>query len=333
MASTAVPLAVTAAAVARDIVGGGAPPESIPPEPSSEPGPVLQVTERGLEIIWQPIGTDFDETLQKALHERLRHLLLTLKDATSRVANAHPTLDHLVSEYSDLIAQPFDRLDIGSLWAVGTGLLAFRVAFANQSSGTMTEPLEPQHLALLQQAAEIHGGFILGFPKGRELTDRADQARMSPEIIAQIARPTHHILEGLAHAENVVELRTRKIFAALDESLTVHGWDVARIGYVAYSWARNSLIEFGKVLILADKAFGTAFGGILLSSVAPDIHTTQLIVQFMLENAQIVASFAEPFPELRNWLGFLIDHFDRETLSTKHSDALHRASRKDRPQG
>jgi len=137
----------------------------------------------------------------------------------------------------------------------------------------------------------------------------------------------------LAHAENVVELRTRKIFAALDESLTVHGWDVARIGYVAYSWARNSLIEFGKVLILADKAFGTAFGGILLSSVAPDIHTTQLIVQFMLENAQIVASFAEPFPELRNWLGFLIDHIDRETLSTEHSDALHRASRKDRPQG
>jgi len=174
VASTAVPLAATAAAVAGDIVGGGAPPESIPPEPSSEPGPVLQVTERGLEIIWQPIGTDFDETLQKALHERLRHLLLTLKDATSRVANAHPTLDHLVSEYSDLIAQPFDRLDIGSLWAVGTGLLAFRVAFANQFSGTMTEPLEPHHLALLQQAAEIHGGFILGFPKGRELTDRAD---------------------------------------------------------------------------------------------------------------------------------------------------------------
>jgi hypothetical protein len=29
----------------------------------------------------------------------------------------------------------------------------------------MTEPLEPGLLALLQQAAEIHGGFILGFQK------------------------------------------------------------------------------------------------------------------------------------------------------------------------
>jgi hypothetical protein len=71
----------------------------------------------------------------------------------------------VVSEYSDLIARPFDQLDVASLWAVGTGLLAFRAAFTNQPSGTMTEPLEPGLLALLQQAAEIHGGFILGFQK------------------------------------------------------------------------------------------------------------------------------------------------------------------------
>lgn len=154
-----------------------------------EPGPVLQVTERGLQIIAQPLGAAFDESLQKGLHDRLRRLLPGLTDETRKVANRYPALDHVVSEYSDLVEQLFDRLDVGSIWAVGTGLLAFRAAFASQASGTMTEPLEPGHMALLQQAAEIHGAFILGFPKGRELTDRADQARLSPEIIGQIAPP------------------------------------------------------------------------------------------------------------------------------------------------
>jgi hypothetical protein len=203
---------------------------SLPPEPSPEIGPSLQVTERGLEIVSPASEEMFDEELQKVLHHRLRSLLTALKDATHRVANAHPALDHVISEYSDLIAQPFDKLDVASVWAVGTGLLAFRAAFANQASGTMTEPLEPGHLALLQQAAEIHGGFILGFPKGRELTDRADHARLSPEIIAQIAPSTRQILEGLARASNFVETRTRKFLAVVHENLVVHGWEVARTG-------------------------------------------------------------------------------------------------------
>jgi len=282
------------------------------PEPSSEPGPVLQVTERGLEIISQPIGTDFDETLQKALHDRLRHLLSTLRETTARVANAHPALDHLVSEYLDLIAQPFDQLDIASLWAVGTGLLAFRVAFANQPSGTMTEPLEPHHLALLQQAAEIHGGFILGFPKGRELTERADQTRLSPEIMAQIEPPARRILEELARAQNFVETRTRKFLAVIDESLIVHGWPTARIGHAAYVVTRNSLIAVGKYLLLANLACAAILGKPILPTLNLDAHTSQLIVEFLMNNAQDVLSFAEPFPDLRNWIGFLIDHIDQE---------------------
>jgi hypothetical protein len=83
-----------------------APRDPLPPEPSPELGPVLQVTERGLEIISQPSGDDFDVDLQKALHDRLRRLLPTLTDATHKVDNKYPALDHVVSEYSDLIARP-----------------------------------------------------------------------------------------------------------------------------------------------------------------------------------------------------------------------------------
>jgi hypothetical protein len=62
-----------------------APRDPLPPEPSPELGPVLQVTERGLEIISQPSGDDFDVDLQKALHDRLRRLLPTLTDATHNI--------------------------------------------------------------------------------------------------------------------------------------------------------------------------------------------------------------------------------------------------------
>ncbi|HEY8006915.1 MAG TPA: hypothetical protein VIE66_09020 [Methylocella sp.] len=284
----------------------------VPPEPSPEPGPVLQVTERGLEIISQPSEGDFDAEVQKVLHDRLRRLLPTLAEATHRVANAHPALDHIVSEYSDLIGRPFDQLDVASLWAVGTGLLAFRAAFANLASGSMTEPLEPGHLALLQQAAELHGGFILGFPKGRELTDRADHARLSSEIIAQIEPPARQILESLARERDFVETRTRKFFAAVDESLVIHGWKTARTGHAAYVVTRNSVIALGKILIRANSALATVVGGTVLNCADPGLQMTQHIIRFMLENAQTIASFAEPFPELRNWLCFLIDHIDRE---------------------
>jgi len=228
------------------------------------------------------------------------------------VANAHPALDHIISEYSDLIARPFDQLDVASLWAVGTGLLAFRAAFTNQPSGTMTEPLEPGHLAMLQQAAEMHGGFILGFPKGWELTERADRTRLSPEIIAQIAPPARRILEGLARANDFVESRTRKFFAAVDESLIVHGWGTARIGHAIYVTTRNSIIALGKYLILANIGCAAILGKPILPALDLDAHTSQLIVEFVMHHAQEVLSFAEPFPELRNWIGFVIDHIDRE---------------------
>jgi hypothetical protein len=116
----------------------------------------------------------------------------------------------------------------------------------------------------------------------------------------------------LARASDFVETSTRKFLAVVDESLFLHGWETARTGYGLCT--RNSLIAMGKVLIRANSVLATVTGNLVLSSVDPGLQMTQHIIQFMLENAQIVASFAEPFPELRSWIGVLIDHIDREKL-------------------
>ncbi|MFZ2493409.1 MAG: hypothetical protein WA208_18160 [Thermoanaerobaculia bacterium] len=291
------------------------PAEEVPPEPAPEPGPVLQVSERGLELISEPLGGDFEENLQKGLHDRLRCLLPSLTDETRKVANRYPALDHVIAEYADLVERPFDQLNVGSIWMVGTGLLAFRAAFANQPSSTMTEPLEPGHMALLQQVAEIHGAFILGFPKGRELTDRADQARLSPEIIAQIAVPTRTILDDLAGWRHIVEEETRKTLSAIDDSLIVHGWETARVGHAAYVITRNSLIALGKYLIITNVGCAAVFGQPIIPAINMDPNVTQQIVAFMIHHAQDVLGFAQPFPELRVWIAAILDHIDQEKKS------------------
>ncbi len=283
-----------------------------PSQPSPEPGLRIEVTDRGLEAVPQQIGSDFDEALQRALHGQLQRLFPLLKESTHRVANAHPVLDLVTSEYSELVAVPFDSLDVASLWAVGTGLLALSDTFTTPPPRMMSQPLEPGHLAQLQQAAQIHGAFILGFPLGRELTTRADQARLSRKTLAEIGPHAHHILDRLRHAVRFVEARTREFITAVDECLIELGWEGTRTGYAGYAVTKNILIALGQVLTRAEAALSSFGGGIALNVVDPGYVYTSQIIAFVLENVQPILAFAAPFPELKHWLIFLIDHIDME---------------------
>ena len=236
-----------------------------------------------------------------------------LAEATKKVANRHPALNFVVSEYADLVAQPFDKLDVGALWAVGTGLLANREAFARPADPrNVTDPLEPSHLALLQQAAEIHGGLILGFEKGRELTENADTARLSPDVVETISAPAQSILEKLRHDGKRVEDGTKRFIAAIEESLIVHGWQASRLGHAGYVLTRNSLIAIGRVLLRGNSALATVLGSIGLNEVDPGLVQTKLWLEFVIDNGRTIMAFAEPFRELKIWFQSIIDQIDRE---------------------
>jgi hypothetical protein len=224
----------------------------------------------------------------------------------------------VVSEYADLITKPLGSLDVTSLWAVGTGLLANREAFARLPQiGGMTEALEPAHLALLQQVAEIHGAFILGFARGRELTDRADHSRLTPEILAAIVPAARDLLERWRSAATMVEEQTRNFFAAIADGAIGPSWQTARLGYSIYIVTRNSLIAVGRLALGANSVFATVGGNILLSHLDPGLVQTQLWLQFMLDQSQTILSFSEPFPELKIWLGSVIDALERDQAFRK----------------
>jgi hypothetical protein len=263
-----------------------------------------------------PLG-EFDATLQSALQERLKRICPNLVEATRRVGNTHPGLMAVVAEYAELVSQPLAALDVTSLWAVGTGLLANRDAFSRlPHAGGMTEPLEPEHLALLQQVAEIHSAFVLGFASGRELTDRADHSRLTPEILSEILPAARGLLGRWRHATTMVQEQTRKFLSAIEQSAVGPSWQSARAGYSIYAVTRNALIGIGKLLMHAHGIVSTFLGGVALTALAttidPGLVQTKLWAEFFLEQSQTILSFAEPFPELKIWLASMIDELNRD---------------------
>jgi hypothetical protein len=289
-------------------------PKTVPPTPATEPGPILEIGAKGLALAAPtPLG-EFDPAVQSALQDRLKRLCPNLLEATRRVGNTHPGLMAVVSEYADLVAQPPASLDVTSLWAVGTGLLANREAFARlPQAGGMTEPLEPDHLALLQQVAAIHGAFILGFARGRELTDRADHSRLTPEILAAILPAARELLERWRHAKTMVEERTRRFFDAIENATIGPSWQTARAGYSVYVVTRNSLIAVGKLLLLVNAVASTVVPAAIAAGIDPNLaEQVRLWVAFTLEQSQTILSFSESFPELNVWWASIIDTLERD---------------------
>ena len=292
-------------------------PKPLPPTPEVEAGPTFQIGANGLSLEAPAPPGDFDPTLQSALQERLKRLCPNLVEATRRVGNTHPGLMAVIAEYAELVSQPLETLDVTSLWAVGTGLLANRDAFARlgQTSG-MTEPLEPDHFALLQQVAEIHGAFILGFARGRELTDRADHSRLSADVLAAILPEARYLLDRWRRSKAMVEERTRNFFGAIEEAAIGPSWQAARAGYSVYAVTRNALIVVGKLLMHSHKIASTFVGGTALTAIGttidPGLVQTRLWIQFFLEQSQTILAFSAPFPELEVWLASMIDELKRD---------------------
>ena len=203
-------------------------------------------------------------------------------------------------------------------------MLAQAFAFERQDAHrTISEPLEPLHLALLIEASRLHGGFILGFAKGRELTEQSDAARISPDTARLIEPPTFEILSSFSKQRRLLSDRARGLADALEAGLLTASWNTARVGHVSYVMLRNFLIAAGRTVLLANDRSSTLVGGLLLSAaIQTSGLTPEAAVQFfdfIRANTASILSFVEPFPELRAWVEWMINHFDEQDMETKDS--------------
>src|SRR4051794_11778379 len=99
------------------------------------------------------------------------------------------------------------------------------------------------------------------------------------------------------------------------------GWEATRAGYSAYATVRNFLIEVGNVFVLFDEKGGTVTGGAMIAAAIAASGLTPegfaALVTFIESNVADILSFAAPFPELRSWIGWIIDHLDHEQRKPK----------------
>ena len=196
-----------------------------------------------------------------------------MRAATAQVGNRHPSLARVVEEYAKIANHPLNDLNVIELWTVGNCLLAHTRAFEAQNQAqTLTEPLEPGHLALLTDVAQLHTALILGFPQGRELAQRADQAQIAPEVIEPAAR----LLDELSQNRDLVSDRARHLFSLLTSVVGTCDWATTRVGYTVYATARNVLLAMGKIVIKANINSGIvgsaiAAGAWQVSGMTPDM--------------------------------------------------------------
>jgi hypothetical protein len=84
---------------------------------------------------------------------------------------------------------------------------------------------------------------------------------------------------------------------------------------------RNALVAIGRICIWINDKGGSLVGGVIVASAVaaanlpPD--TLSLVILFLKSNSADILSFAAPFPELRAYLEWIIDHFDDLNASSK----------------
>ncbi len=304
----------TEAASTFDIFDGPLEPE-LPALPKPETGPQVGFKNNLLSLQHQPRTDAADDiAAQKKLHGRLQRLLPTLAAETNKVGNIHPGLALIIGEYAELINPDYEQLEDFDIWAVGAGLIASAAAFAKPGvSPQLTPALEPSHLVLLSQAAQIHSAFILGQPAGRIMIDRADEMALTDEQFALIGQGMMSILGLWQHKTDGVEEATRRFIGSVREAMVVSGWKAGRTGFVGYSLTRNGLITIGRKLSFINSAGSTIVGGVVMNEVDPGLVQTQIWLRFMSQNSQQILQFVAPFPEMRAWFGWFFEQMEKDT--------------------
>lgn len=285
-----------------------------PEMPLLEVGPTFVVSNGRLTLQHNPRATEaINPALQMSLHARLQRLLPVLAEASSKAGNTHPGLSFIVQEYAELVAPNYADLDDAAIWAVGAGLIANAGAFARHEQLNSVNPgLEPDHFALLKQAADIHSAFVLGQPIGRAMVDRADEMRLTDDQFALIGDGMMAVLDDLSSNTDVVVEATRRFVGSVRTAMLVGGWHAGRTGFAGYVVTRNSLLAIAKVLVALDRRLGTVIGGLALAALDPQLAQTQHLIQFFHQNSQQILLFTGPFPELRTWFSWLLEHLHRD---------------------
>ena len=177
----------------------------------------------------------------------------------------------------------------------------------------MTEPLEPGHLALLSEVARLHSGFILGFEEAITLTDRADRMRFSATVEEDIRQLSASILGVASEGGKLFSSRAKMLIESVTAALHRSSWEISRIGFTGYATTRNLLIAIGRIALWINDKGGSLAGGIIAAPII-GVNPAEQIRNFatiIISQAEQITALATAFPELRDWVSWLIDFYSK----------------------
>jgi hypothetical protein len=292
-----------------------------PPDPDVALGPIIVFRNDKLAIVdGEPSQSGFDAATQGLLHARVKSRLPLLRDFSNRTNNSFPSLKLAVDEYASVTAVPLDQLDTEIFWMSGMALLTQAQAFERQDPSSGFGRLDASHQAILSEVAGLHGALIIGFTKGRMLTERAREAQLPAAEI--IEPPTLVLLDAFKGNRHLLEERLRRYVEISGETIRFAGWDAARAGYGAYALVRNMLIRMGTTIVSIDKQLSksllvstmvvAAVGG-TSSAFGITAELVIAMIEFFRANYGSILQYAAPFPELRVWITYVMEllHHDR----------------------
>lgn len=228
--------------------------KSAPSIPQELPGPHIEFTDGQFELveIKTDSQTDFDHETQETLRQRLQENVSNLLENTASISNQYPGLKIVLEEYKAQLDKDLEDLNSAEFWTYNAAVMAQAKAFLSQNvNQTLTPALEPSLAAKLEEIAQLNGGFILGFPKGKQLSDRANEAHLPPE--AERQQQILEIIALLKEHKEIIGEKLSHLLMVTEEATITGSWASARFAYSTTATIHNLLLAFGKQVLKVAK--------------------------------------------------------------------------------
>jgi hypothetical protein len=275
--------------------------------------------------------------------DRIRQLLPLVQQAARDLAgnlnpNTQPEIVRYLRDYRNSIAGEPERILWGIVFGLGVRLENAASAARRDIADKLREPLEDAAQEALDSVLILHGPLILATSEGRELTEQADQFRLTLEQRAALNDDACVIVDDLAASSELIEPLAAEQAAAAAEA-TSDGPHAERGAAYWLSTVKNiatvllPVATFGAAVvtgILIGRSIDSAVGGPVGGVVGGMINWPALEV--FKQTAMFKNATAALAPELNRVLQAGGDGAARvlralppfRAFVTRHEDALRR---------
>jgi len=183
----------------QELIDEHTPPEPIP---AQGPGPHFALSP-DLKIALAP-PTDIDADGNNL--GRIRQLLPLVRQAAGDLAghvspNSQPEINRNLTQYREAIAAEPETIAWGTVFGLGVRLENAATAARRDIANRLQEPLEDAAQEALDSVLTLHGPLILATAEGKELSDQADQFRLTREEQMALREAALRVADALKNSD------------------------------------------------------------------------------------------------------------------------------------